>query len=93
MWRKLLHMTTIVFDSYTFVKRPRSTGFTEEQAEVIVDASGDAMGSLVTKDDLKVEVNRLEARLDAIEQRLTIKLGAFLAVAVGVIISVLRVSH
>jgi len=47
----------------------------------------------ITKDDLKVEVNRLEARLDAIEQRLTIKLGAFLAVAVGVIISVLRVSH
>ena len=86
-------MTTIVFDSYTFVKRLRSTGFTEEQAEVIVDASRDAMGSLVTKDDLKVEVNRLEARLDAIEQRLTIKLGAFLAVAVGVLISVLRVSH
>ena len=40
-------MTTVVFDSYTFVKRLRSTGFTNEQSEVIVDASRDALGSLV----------------------------------------------
>lgn len=31
-------MATIVFDSHTFVKRLRSTGFTEEQAEAIVEA-------------------------------------------------------
>jgi hypothetical protein len=79
-------MTTIVFDSHTFVKRLRATGFTEEQAEVIVDASRDALSQLVTKDDLK------DALL-SLEQRLTIKLGAFLSVAVGIIIAVLRVAH
>jgi len=45
-------MSTIVFDSYTFIKRLKATGSTEEQAEVIVDASRDALGRLVTKDDL-----------------------------------------
>ena len=75
-------MTTIVFDSHTFVNRLRSTGFSEEQAEVIVDTSRDALAQRVTKDDLR-----------ELELRLTIKLGAFIAVAVGVLISVLRVSH
>ena len=84
-------MATILFDSHTFIKRLRATGFTEEQAEVIVDASRDALESLVTKDDLRSEAARLENRLDALELRLTIKLGVFIAAAVGVIIAVLRV--
>ena len=84
-------MATILFDSHTFIKRLRATGFTEEQAEVIVDASRDALENLVTKDDLRSEVARLENRLDALELRLTIKLGVFIAAAVGVIIAVLRV--
>ena len=84
-------MATILFDSHTFIKRLRATGFTEEQAEVIVDASRDALENLVTKDDLRSEAARLENRLDALELRLTIKLGVFIAAAVGVIIAVLRV--
>ena len=84
-------MATILFDSHTFIKRLRATGFTEEQAEVIVDASRDALENLVTKDDLRSEAARLENRLDSLELRLTIKLGVFIAAAVGVIIAVLRV--
>ena len=84
-------MATILFDSHTFIKRLRATGFTEEQAEVIVDASRDALENLVTKDDLRNESARLENRLDTLELRLTIKLGVFIAAAVGVIIAVLRV--
>lgn len=83
-------MTAIVFDSHTFVKRLRATGFTEEQAEVIVDASRDALDNLVTKDDLKTEVTRLETRLEAMEMRLTIKVGGMLIVAVGILIAVMR---
>ena len=52
------------------------------------------------KSELKADIVRLDNKIDSMgkdmqsmEQRLTIKLGAFLAVAVGVIISVLRVSH
>ena len=86
-------MSTIVFDSYTFVKRLKATGFTEEQAEVIVDASRDALGSLVTKDDLKVVEVALRNDMQAMELRLTIKLGAFMAVVGGVIIAVLRMHN
>ena len=86
-------MSTIVFDSYTFIKRLKATGFTEEQAEVIVDASRDALGSLVTKEDLKVVEVALRNDMQAMELRLTIKLGAFVAVAVGILIAVLRVPH
>ena len=65
-------MSSIIFDSHTFVKRLRATGFTEEQAEVIVDASRDALANLVTKDDIL-----------ALELRLIIKLGAFITLASG----------
>lgn len=75
-------MATVVFDSHTFVKRLRATGFTEEQAEVIVDASRDALAQLTTKDDLR-----------ELEMRLTIKLGTFIAVATGIIIAVMRLPH
>jgi DNA-binding transcriptional MerR regulator len=77
-------MTTIVFDSHTFIKRLRSTGFTEEQAETIVDASRDALSHLVTKEDL-------DSRLTELEQRLTIRLGAIVAVAVGVIATLIKI--
>ena len=73
-------MATILFDSHTFIKRLKATGFTEEQAEVIVDASRDALANLVTKEDLS-----------ALEQRLVIKLGAFIAIASGIIVAILRV--
>lgn len=71
-------MSTILFDSHAFIKRLRSTGFTEEQAEAITDASRDALSQLVTKEDL-------DNRLTALELRLTIKLGALVTVAVGVV--------
>lgn len=75
-------MSTITFDTLKFVQRLEKAGATRE---------------LVTKSDLKSEVTRLDNRLDilgkdiqAMEMRLTIKLGAFLAVAVGVMLTVLK---
>lgn len=79
-------MATVVFDSHTFIKRLRATGFTEEQAEVIVDASRDALSQLVTKDDL-------DTKLMAQEQRIIIKVGAMIAAATGILIAVLRLPH
>lgn len=69
-------MAAFIFDSHTLAKRLRSSGFTEDQAEVIIDASRDALSYLVTKDDL-------DARLTILEQRMTIRLGAMLAASVA----------
>ena len=60
---------------------------------MIVDASRDALDSLVTKEDLKVLDVSLRNEIQAMELRLTIKLGAFMAVVGGVIIAVLRMPH
>lgn len=72
-----------------------------EQAAAIVEAQKDAFAealdvSLATKADIA----RLESRLDgmgkdmqAIELRLTVKLGVFIAAAVGILIAVLRMPH
>ncbi len=56
-------------------------------------ASSDALDNLVTKDDLKTEMTALRADMQALELRLTVKLGAFIAIAAGIIITVLKVPH
>ncbi|MCX8085603.1 MAG: CCDC90 family protein [Rhodocyclaceae bacterium] len=76
-------MATIVFDSHALIKRLRSAGFTEEQAEAVADASRDALAQLVTKEDL-------DERLKALEHRLTIKLGGLVAAGVGIILAAMR---
>ncbi len=77
-------MATIVFDSHALIKRLRSAGFTEEQAEAVADASRDVLTQLVTKEDL-------DERLKSLEQRLTIKLGAIVAAGVGIILAAMRI--
>ncbi|CAK0769942.1 hypothetical protein CCP3SC15_4040001 [Gammaproteobacteria bacterium] len=52
------------------------------------------------KSELKADITRLENRIDlmhkdiqAMELRLTMKLGSLIAAAVGILIAVLRVAH
>jgi len=49
----------------------------------------DAQDRLVTSEHFDGRLQSLEAELEAAELHLTIKLGAFLVVAVGVILTVL----
>lgn len=76
-------MATIGFDSHALIKRLRSAGFTEEQAEAVADASRDAIAQLVTREGL-------EGQLKALEHRLTIKLGGLVTVGVGLILAAMR---
>ena len=68
-------MTTITFDTLEFTRRLREAGFDEKQAEAAVRVLADAQSALVSRD-------YLDARLEALEYRLTIKLGAMLMAAV-----------
>ena len=58
-------MPAITFDTHAFVKRFKSAGFTEEQAEIQVQAISEAMEAkeLVTQKDLKLAVAELKADL------------------------------
>lgn len=69
-------MTATTFDTLRISKRLKAAGFSDEQAETvtgILRETRDAdLTSLATKQDLQL-----------LEQRLTIKLGSMLVVAVG----------
>lgn len=95
-------MTTITFDTFKFVDRLEKAGMTREQAAAIVeaqkDAFADAMDNMVAtksdlmavKTELKADIAKLENRLDAMELRLTIKLGAFMAASVGTTVALMK---
>lgn len=76
-------MATIVFDSYALAKRLKEAGFTEQQAEVLIEAAKDAMLRPATKEDLDL------LRKD-LTRNLAIGVGVMLAAAVGIIVGLLR---
>ena len=79
-------MSTVTFDTLEATRRLRDAGFDEKQAEVVVRVLSDAQERIITRE-------HFDSRLEALELRLTVKLGAFITIASGVIIAVLRVSH
>jgi len=102
---KLPTMTTITFDTFKFVDRLEKAGATRELAAAMADAHQEAFAQALdtsvatradlasVKSELKADIASVRADLHELELRLTIKLGAFIAAAVGILISVLRVSH
>jgi len=74
-------MGAIPFDTLKLARKLREKAhFTAEQAEGVADALADAFQDRVaTKDDLAL-----------LEQRLTIKIGGMLVVAVGVLTALLK---
>lgn len=71
-------MTSAVFDTHAFVKRLAGAGMPIEQAEILAEEQARLVNEqLVTRD-------YLDGRLVQMEQRLTIRLGAMMVVAVGV---------
>jgi hypothetical protein len=79
-------MTAVPFDTLKLARQLRDkAGFTPEHAEAAAEALAEAVGGaeLVTKSDMTVALRDLE-------QRLTIKLGGMLVVAVGIIPAALR---
>ncbi len=87
-------MSTTTFDAFKFVDRLEKAGMPREQAAAIAEAQKDSLAeALDTALATKPDIVRLENRIETLELRLTIKLGAFIAVAVGILIAVLRFPH
>ena len=79
-------MAAIPFDTLKLARQLREkAGFTPEHAEAAAEALAEAVGGadLVTKADL-------QSALRDLEQRLTIRFGGMLVVAVGIILAALR---
>ena len=94
-------MGATTFDTLKFVDRLEKAGVPREQAAAMAEAQRDSLAesldsAMVSKSDVLRLDNRFEVlskELQALELRLTIKLGAFIAVAAGVLIAVLRLPH
>lgn len=76
-------MSTITFDTHKFIRKLRSAGFEEAQAEAVSDAFSEAQveSGLATKRD----IDDVRRDMRELEQRLIIKLGALIAFAIGVV--------
>jgi hypothetical protein len=82
-------MNALTFDTLKAARRSRDEfGFDEKQASGIVETFADGMSvsfdHLATRQDLAL----LRAALSALENRMTIKLGAMIAAAAGFLVVV-----
>ena len=92
-------MTTIPFDTHKIVKELQEAGFDESQAEAVVSAMGAAIvGNLATKADMQEHRNATQAdirefrnefrlSMQAMELRITLRMGGLIVAGVGLIIA------
>ena len=74
------------FDTLKLARRLEAAGFPAQQAGDMAEAIAEAISELVTKADLQNAMRDLE-------QRLTIRLGGMMVVAVGIILAGFKFIH
>ena len=74
-----------LLNTHTTVKKFIKHGFSEKQAEVIVEAINDQNNELVTKSDLNIAIAKLDSKIEAIN--INIKwLMAIVLVVLGILL-------
>ena len=72
------------FDTLGYAKRLRAAGVNQEQAEAHAEATRDfVMVELVTKSDL-------QAAMDTLSLRLTLRLGVMFAAGIGILAAIIK---
>ena len=72
------------FDTLSYARRLKASGFTDQQAETLADATKE----LVT--DQMVTKSFLESELDKLSMRLTIRMGTIAVLCVGALAAVIK---
>ncbi|MDR2212949.1 MAG: CCDC90 family protein [Pseudomonadales bacterium] len=87
-------MTALTFDTLKYANHLKAAGVPPEQAEAQASALSDVLEvnfkELVTKGDLKTEMTLLRQEIIQSEQRMAIKMGTIVTVAVGAIAALLK---
>ena len=77
-------MAALFFDTHKAVKELQEAGFDEGQAEALVATVGTAMvGNVATKQD----ISDLRSEMQAMELRITLRMGGLIVAGVGLIIA------
>ncbi|MDR2012715.1 MAG: CCDC90 family protein [Rhodanobacter sp.] len=81
-------MTAVTFDTLKFVKTLEAAGVSAPQAEAFASAVRDSHTSaeLATKSDMR----ELKSEMRELELRMTIKLGAMMVGAIGVVAAMVK---
>ncbi len=80
-------MSTVTFDTLKFVERLEAGGFSHGQAKAAAEAFIDATSQeLATKTD----IIGLRSEMLLMEQRMIVKFGGMLVVAVGILMAAIR---
>lgn len=84
-------MSTLVFDTLQYANKLKAAGVPDKQAEVQAEAMAEIIEErLATKKDLKeLEIN-LSNKIEKLELMLTVKFGAMLVIAVGVLAAIIK---
>jgi len=81
-------VSPVLFDTLKLTRALREKArFTQEQAEGLTDALSESFEERVAT---KQDIANLEAKLESLEQRLTVKMGGMLVVAVGLLTGALK---
>jgi hypothetical protein len=94
-------MRAMAFDTLKYANTLKAAGFTPEQAEAqtsalwtVLDASHQEIATkgdvLAVKNDLLLMKQELDSRLIQLEQRMTIKLGSMMVVAIGLVAALVK---
>ena len=69
-------MSTLAFDTHKFVKELTAAGMKTEQAEVLASSYATLLTDrIATKDDLKALEDRMDARFEALKDRLNARIA------------------
>ena len=80
----------MTFDTLSYARRLKASGFTDQQAELLADATRelvvqDVAGNFATKPDLAALEQRLMSAMDALGLRLTVRMGMMLAAGLSLV--------
>jgi hypothetical protein len=81
----------MTFDTLEYSRRLKSAGFSEQQAEVLAEATRDLItDEMVTKSFLQSEIRNLQSEIEKVAMRLTIRMGTIAAVCVGALAAIIK---
>ena len=82
-----------MIDTLRASRRLQEAGFEEAQADALVGVLADDLAdSVATKSDIALLEERLNARIDALEQRMIIRVGGLVALATGLTIAAIAIA-
>ena len=87
-------MAPITFDTLKFANKLKSAGVLPEHVEAEAEALADIfevnLKEVATKEDIKHLEERIDSKFIQLEQRMTIKLGALMVIAVSAVATLVK---